>query len=198
MTRPVSSLSSFVPGVARISRSAPLIVLQTSTAMDVETGRLASMRKPWCRAVRYRNASLVAASAWLPASLAKRKSRSVVVTMFSISELACASRRGIEFIKMAGFGIRRPEILNSARTARASMHALRTVLVSTSWLGGNEGRSLYGRSGSNGIQIGLVLICTSRESVDLSDRSGKCVDETALYRQINRGAIRTYNIASHQ
>jgi hypothetical protein len=54
--------------------------------------------------VRYRRASFVAASAAADSSEASRNSWSVVVTMFSISELARALRIGKVLMRIAGFG----------------------------------------------------------------------------------------------
>ena len=101
MTFPDSVFASLVPGTRRISRSVFFIVRQTVTAVAVESGLVASDANPSFKAVRYRRASLVAGSACCSPCSAKRKSLSVVVTMFSISELACASSSGMVLINIA-------------------------------------------------------------------------------------------------
>ena len=52
MISPDAPSMSAVPGVARTSISAPLIMRQTSTANVVETGRSSTKRKPLKRAAR--------------------------------------------------------------------------------------------------------------------------------------------------
>jgi hypothetical protein len=56
-------------------------------------------------------------------------SLSVVVTMFSISELACASSSGSVLISMPWFGINSAACFRSASAARAGMQFFRTGLV---------------------------------------------------------------------
>lgn len=73
-----------------------------------------------------------------PGTLAKRNSLSVVVTMISIPELACASSSGIELIRMAWFGINWPDLRSSASAVRVSMQAFGTALVSTSSRGAGQ------------------------------------------------------------
>lgn len=66
----------------------------------------------------------------------------MVVTMFSISLLACASSSGIELTSTPWFGINCPAAFNAATAVRAEMHALRTTRDSISTIGGSAGRSL--------------------------------------------------------
>lgn len=72
-----------------------------------------------------------------------------VVTMFSISDLACASSSGIVLIKTTALGLTAVAWRRAAKAARASIHAFRTGLVSISKAGGRFGRSLCGRAGSD-------------------------------------------------
>src|SRR5271163_2982093 len=58
-----------------------------------------------------------------------------------------------------------------------------------------DGRRRPLTSAARGSFAHRLELGADRESVDLGDRPGKSVDETALYRRINRGAIRMYNIA---
>jgi hypothetical protein len=67
--------------------------------------------------------------------------------MFSISELACASRSGNVLIKIVWLGISCAACFNSASAARAAMQCLKMALVSKSALGGNNGKLLNGLSG---------------------------------------------------
>jgi len=92
-------------------------------------------------------AVVVAASVAAPSSVENRKSSSLVVTMFSISELARASRIGMVLIRIEGFGMRSVAAFNSASAARAKMHALSTARVSSSAAGGKRGSSLNAIAG---------------------------------------------------
>jgi hypothetical protein len=67
---------------------------------------------------------------------------SAVVTMFSISELACASISGRVLTSTAWFGSWLPAAFEAARAARASMHALRMVRHSIAATGGSAGSVL--------------------------------------------------------
>jgi hypothetical protein len=68
---------------------------------------------------------------------------SVVVTMFSISELARASSSGNALTRTAEFGISSAACFSSASATRAAMHCFRIALVSMSSTGGGSGgRSL--------------------------------------------------------
>jgi len=113
------------------------------SAVLVFKGRGSSRRYPSRRASRYRRASFVAGSAFWCVSRCLI-SRSVVVTMFSISELARASRSGSVLTSMSWFGISSAACLRSARAARAVTHRLRTLFDSRSTSGGSRGRSLCG------------------------------------------------------
>jgi hypothetical protein len=79
-------------------------------------------------------ASLVAGSA-LSWPCAYWNSWSVVVTMFSISELSLASSSGMVLISIAWLGMSSAACLSSASAARASMQALSTARVSSSCAG---------------------------------------------------------------
>lgn len=72
---------------------------------------------------------------------------SAVVTMCSISELACASSNGRVLIRIAGFGSDAAACFRSATAARAAMHRFKTGTVSRLIHGGSSGRSFYGTSG---------------------------------------------------
>ena len=104
--------------------------------------------------------------------------------MFSISELACASRRGIELISIAWFGMSFPETRSSASAARAAMQLRRMALVSVSEAGGSLGRSLKGRPGSKVMSMYPASLDTFSEHVDPVDLSLRRVDETRVYRHI--------------
>jgi len=131
-----------------MSMSTALMVRQISTAVAVHGGRRASDSNPACSAVRYRSASLVAASAAPSSDWANWNNRSAVVTIFSISELSLASSSGIVLISIVWFGINSAACFNAASAARASTTCLSTGRVSISTAGGSGGRSLYGRSGA--------------------------------------------------
>ena len=145
MISAVASLASAVPGTRLTCIGASLILLQMSSAVAVHSGRVCNVAKPSSRAWRYRRASLVGRSA--ASSLPRyRNSLSAVVTMCSISELACASSNGKVLIRIAGFGSNAAACFSSATAARAVIHRFKTGFVSRSILGGSSGRSLYGRS----------------------------------------------------
>ena len=169
MILPVAPFINAVPGVLRMSKSISLIVRHTSTAVAVESGRRVRLSKPRCKPVRQRSVSFVAGSAWLAAALAKRNNRSAVVTMFSISELACASRIGMELISMAWFGKSLLAALSSASAARAEMQARSIAFVSVSKAGGRSGISLNGRRGSKVISFCSVSAQIFRGYVDAID-----------------------------
>lgn len=76
--------------------------------------------------------------------------RSVVVTMFSISELARASRMGRRLMRIVGLEISSVIAFSSASATRARMQALRTAGVSRAWGGGSFGGPSKGRSGRKG------------------------------------------------
>lgn len=64
----------------------------------------------------------------------------MVVTIFSISELACASSMGRILINISWFGIRFAMAFRPARDALAVMHAFRIAFVSMSALGGSRAK----------------------------------------------------------
>ena len=65
-----------------------------------------------------------------------------MVTIFSISELACASRSGIELMRMDWLGMRLPNAFSSASAARAAIHAFNAGVVSSFAFGGSRGSAL--------------------------------------------------------
>jgi len=67
---------------------------------------------------------LVAGSAARTLSWSFLNSASAVVTIFSISELACASIKGSVLISTARLRIKPPACFRAASAARASIHAL--------------------------------------------------------------------------
>lgn len=97
---------SLVPDIDRTSMSSPLIVEHTAIAVVLPRPRAAMWSYPTRSAVRYLRASLAWGVAFR-SSAACWNISSMVVTMFSISELACASKIGIVLISTAGFGIDR-------------------------------------------------------------------------------------------
>src|SRR5262249_30644579 len=105
--------------------------------------------------------------------------------MFSISELACASRSGSAFTSTAALGMSSAACLSSASATRAPMHFLRIrpdSSVSTG--GGSGGRSLYGADGSNVMyEISLFIDGSARE-VDAIDRSARRVEIVHVFRHI--------------
>ena len=113
---------------------------------------------PWAGDVRHMD--------WLPVS-ANRNSRSEVVTMFSISELAWASSSGIALISIVGLGRASLSCLSSASLARTSMHSFRTERVSSSAFGGRGGRSLKGVPGENGMSRFLCNLSTYMDDVSI-------------------------------
>ena len=88
-------------------------------------------------------ASLVALSAW-PSSLENWKSLSVVVTIFSISELSLASRMGRRLMSSSWFGRSSPACFSPARATLAEMQAFRIPTVSRFAAGGRSGSVLKG------------------------------------------------------
>ena len=66
----------------------------TSIAVVTERGRARMLSIPLNRAVLYRSVSLVSELVAFDSSCANLKRSSAVVTMFSISELACAFQQG--------------------------------------------------------------------------------------------------------
>jgi hypothetical protein len=98
----------------------------------------------------------------------------VVVTMFSISELARASRSGNVLISIPWLGMSSAACLSSARAVRAVIHRLRTALVSKSTARGNSGRALYGTSALQGTPVMIKFsrsIDTFRCYVDVTNTS---------------------------
>ena len=166
--------------------------MQISRARLTPSGRVFSNSAPRSSASRYRHASFVAGFGPSISSLAKRKRSSVVVTMFSISELALASRIGIVLMRIAGFGTRSAAAFNSARAARARMHALSTTAVSSSALGGSAGRSSKGRLGLSARTVAtthymstkLRFVDISYRYVDNIDKSGQYVDQRVVCRHV--------------
>src|SRR5258707_15790934 len=94
--------------------------------------------------------------------------------MFSISELARASRYGNVLISSAWLGMSSAACLSSPTAARAVMHRLRTALVSKSTAGGNGGSALWGTSGLQGPPVMIKFSCfidTFEGYVDTIDTS---------------------------
>ena len=104
---PVAGLAIRVPGTARTVMSRPLIVEQTRSAVATVRPRSTTVLNPALRAVRYRRVSRTAGSWAASSSSMCLNNSSVVVTMFSISELACASSSGIVLISTVGLGMLR-------------------------------------------------------------------------------------------
>jgi len=77
----------------------------------------------------------------------------LVVMMFSISELACASSNGSVLMSTAGFGMSSPACFNSASAARAAMQRLRMALLSNSAFGGNSGSALNGAAARHATDV---------------------------------------------
>src|SRR5882672_1259088 len=190
MTSPDPPLASAVPGVLRTDISTPLMWVQIVSAVRVVIGRLFSVRAPSRSARRYRSASLVAASA-LPSAWRCRKSLSAVVTMFSISELARASKSGRVLIKIAGFGINSAACRNSASAARAVTHCFRTRCGSSSVAGGSVGRPFQGRSARQRLMFQKSTFCDmSKAYVAASDMSKQRVAKIVFLRHVTGLSVR--------
>ena len=78
------------------------------------------------------------------ASCAYLNKASVVVTMFSISELACASSKGMVLISTLWLGINVPACFRAASAARASIHDFRTCLRKVLRLNSAMGLLIHG------------------------------------------------------
>ena len=80
-----------------------------------------------------------------------------MVKMFSISELDAASKRGIELMRMSGFGMSLHASRRRARDLFAALQAFHIFGVSRFVSGGRKGRELYGVSGSHVIILIILF-----------------------------------------
>ena len=133
--------------------SRPLMVVHTCSAVATVSPRSPTVSNPALSAVRYRSVSRVAGSAAAASSSICRKSSSEVVTMFSISELACASSNGIVLMRTAGLGMDIAAWSSCASAALAAIAAFSTDRVSSTSTGGGPGKSLYGTSGRQSFRM---------------------------------------------
>ena len=77
--------------------------------------------------------------------------------MFSISELDAASRRGMELMRMSGFGMSLHASRRRARDLFAALQAFQIFGVSRFMSGGRKGSELYGVFGSNSINLIILF-----------------------------------------